>query len=87
MSFNPDPTKQAEQVILTVTVPHHKRIGLILDETLNFAEHTREAIIKARSSIGIIRFLSKYVHCDVLDQMYKLHVRLHLDYGVVVYRN
>ena len=55
MSFNPDPAKQAEQVIFSTkvfkaehpviyfcgteveTVPHHKHIGLILDETLNFA--------------------------------------------------
>ena len=69
------------------TVPHHKHIGLILDETLNFAEHIKEAIIKARRGIGIIRFLSKYVHRDVLDQMYKLYVRPHLDYGDVVYHN
>ena len=91
MSFNPDPAKQAEQVIFPTkvfkaehpaiyfcgseveAVPHHKHIGLILDETLNFAEHIKEAIIKARSGIGIIRFLSKYVHRDVLDQMYKLY--------------
>ena len=79
------------------TVPHHKHIGLILDETLNFAEHIKEALIKARRGIrflskyvhhiGIIRFLSKYVHHDVLDQMYKLYVRPHLDYGDVVYHN
>ena len=96
MSFNPDPTKQAEQVIFSIfyccgseveTVPHHKHIGLILDETFNFAEHIKEAIIKARRGIGIIRFLSKYVHRDVLDQMYKLYVRPHLDYGDVVYHN
>ena len=102
MSFNPDPTKQEEKVIISIkvfkaehhgiyfcgseveTVPHHKHIGLILDETLNFAEHIKEAIIKARRGIGIIRFLSKYVHRDVLDQMYKLYVRPHLDYGDVV---
>ena len=54
MSFNPDPAKQAEQVIFSTkvfkvehpaiyfcgSVPHHKQTGLILDETLNFAEHT-----------------------------------------------
>ena len=79
MSFNPDPTKQAEQVIFSTklskvehsaiyfygseveTVPHRKHIGLILDETLNFAEHIKEAIIKARRGIGIIGFLSKYI--------------------------
>ena len=69
------------------TVPHHKHIGLILDETLNFAEHIKEAIIKARRGIGIIRFLSKYVHRDVLDQMYKLYVRPHSDYSDVIYHN
>ena len=95
MSFNPDPTKQTEQVIFSTktskvehpaiyfygseveTVPHYKHIGLILDETLNFAEHMKEAIIKARRGIGVIRFLSNYVHRDVLDQMYKLYVRPH----------
>ena len=105
MSFNPDPAKQAEQIIFSTkvfevehpaiyfcgseveTVPHHKHIGLILDETLNFAEHIKEAIIKARRGIGIIRFLSKYVHRDVLDQMYKLYMRPNLDYGDVVYHN
>ena len=105
MSVNPDPAKQAEQVIFSTkvfkaehpaiyfcgteveTVPHHKHIGLILDETLNFAEHIKEAIIKARRGIGIIRFLLKYVHCDVLDQMYKLYMRPHLDYGDVIYHN
>ena len=105
MSFNPDPAKQAEQVIFSTkvfkaehpaiyfcgseveTVPHHKHIGLILDETLNFAEHIKEAIIKARRGIGLIRFLSRYVHRDVLDQMYKLYARPHLDYGDIVYHN
>ena len=105
MSFNPDPAKQAEQVIFSTkaskvehpaiyfcgsqveTVPHHKHIGLILDEILNLAEHIKEATIKARRAIGIIRFLSKYVHFDVLDQMYKLYVRPHLDYGDAISHN
>ena len=69
------------------TAPHHEHICLILDETLNLAEHIKEATIKARRGIGIIRFLSKYVHRDVLDQMYKLYVKPHLDYGDVVYHN
>ena len=37
-----------------VTVPHHKHIGLVLDESLTFAEHIKEAVIKARRGIGII---------------------------------
>ena len=41
----------------------------------------REKIISARWGIGVIRYLSKYVSRDVLDQMYKLYVRPHFDYG------
>ena len=29
----------------------------------------------------------RHVHRDVLDQMYKLYVRPHLDYGDVIYHN
>ena len=35
--------------------------------------------------IGVIRYLSKYVSRDVLDQMYQLYVRPHLDYGDIIY--
>ena len=40
---------------------------------------------KFQSGIGIIRFLSKYASRDILDQMYKLFVRPHLDYGDIIY--
>ena len=33
----------------------------------------------------MIRYLSKYVSRDVLDQIYKLYVRPHLDYGDIIY--
>ena len=58
---------------------------MILDSKLNFHSHIREAIIKATRGIGIIRFLSNYVSRDVLDQLYKLYVRPHLDYGDIIY--
>ena len=31
--------------------------------------------------------MARYVHRDVLDQMYKLYVRPHLDYDDVIYHN
>ena len=46
---------------------------------------SKEAIIRARGGIGIIRFLSKYVSRDVPDQIYKRYVRPHLDYGDIIY--
>ena len=58
---------------------------MILDSKLNFQSHVREAIIKARKGIGRIRFLSKYVSRNVLDQIYRLYVRSHLDYGDIIY--
>ena len=63
----------------------HKHLGVILDAKLNFQSHVREAISKARKGIGMIKYLSKYVSRDVLDQMYKLYVRPHLDYGDILY--
>ena len=58
---------------------------MILDSRLNFNIHGREKIISARRGLGVIRYLSKYVSHDVLDQMYKLCVRPHLDYGDIIY--
>ena len=63
----------------------HKHLGMILDSKLTFLSHIKEAIVKARRGIGIIRFLSKYVTRDVLDQIYKLYVRPNLDYGDIIY--
>ena len=61
----------------------HKHLGMILDSKLSCKSHVSEAILKARRGIGLIRHLSQYVSRDVLDQMYKLYVRPHLDYGDV----
>ena len=63
----------------------HRHLGMILNSKLTFLSHIKEAIVKARRGIGIIRFLSKYVARDVLDQIYKLYVRPHLDYGDIIY--
>ena len=63
----------------------HKHLGLILDTKLKFKSHIREAIVKARRGIGLLKHLSKYVSREVLDQIYKLYVRPHLDYGDIIY--
>ena len=68
-----------------VVKAEHKHLGMILDSKLSFQSHFREAIIKDRKDIRIICFLSKYVSRDVLDQIYKLYVRPHLDYGDIIY--
>ena len=66
---------------------NHKHLGLNLDEKLTFAGHIREAIVKAKRGIGIIRFFAKYASRYVPDQMYKPYVRPHLDYGDIIYHD
>ena len=58
---------------------------MILDSKLDFSAHVKEAIIKARRGIGMIRYIAKYISRDVRDQIYKLCVRPHLDYCDIIY--
>ena len=60
-------------------------LGLILDSKLEFQSHIREAILKVRRGNGMIKCLSKCVYREVLEQIYKLYVRPHLDYGDIIY--
>ena len=58
---------------------------MILDSELNCYSHVKEKIVNARKAIGVIRFMSRYVTREVLDQMCKLYVRPDLDYGNIIY--
>ena len=58
---------------------------MILDSKLDYQSHTRQVLLKARRDIGMIRYLLKYVSRNVLDQIYKLYVRPHFDYGDITY--
>ena len=45
----------------------------------------KEAILKARRGIDMIRYMAKYFSRNVLDHIYKLYMRPHLDYGDIIY--
>ena len=62
-----------------------KHLGIILDEKLNFRKHIKEALTKAKTGLGMLKFMSRHVSRDVLDKLYKMHIRPHLDYGDVIY--
>ena len=66
---------------------HTEHLGVILDQRLSFRLHIEEKIKKANKGLGLLRFLSKYVTRPVLDKMYKMYVRPHLDYGDIIYHN
>ena len=76
MLFNNIPVKQVDE---------HKHLGLILDSKLSFSAHIKSSISKARKGIGLLKYLSKYLPRHTLNDLYKLYVRLHLDYGDVIY--
>ena len=103
MSFNPDPQKQAVELIFSrkkskadhpeilfnntsvMKVDEHKHLGIILDSNLSFSAHVKSAISKSRKGIGLLKYLSKYLPRHTLNELYKLYVRPHLDYGDVIY--
>ena len=74
--FNNTPVKKVEE---------HKHLGLVLDSKLSFSAHIKAAITKSRRGIGLLRYLSKYLPRHTLNELYKLYVRPHLDYGDVIY--
>ena len=61
----------------------HKHLGVVLDSKLSFNSHIKSAISKSRRGIGMIKYLSKYLPRQTLNELYKLYVRHHLDYSDV----
>ena len=63
----------------------HRHLGLTLDSKLAFTEHINDKIKIANRFIGVLKYLSKYLPLKTLDQMYKMFIRPHLDYGDVIF--
>ena len=53
-------------------VDQHKHLGVTLDPKLSFSAHIQAAISKSRKAIGMLRFLSKYLSRNTLNELYKL---------------
>ena len=103
MSFNPDPQKQAVELIFSknriemnhpkirfnnipvMKVDEHKHLGIILDSKLSFSAHIKAAISTKRKGVGLLKYLSKYLPRHTLNELFKLYVRSHLEYGDVIY--
>ena len=74
--FNNTPVKHVDE---------HRHLGIILDSKLTFSAHIKAVISKARKGIGMLKYLSGYLPRHTLNELYKLYVRPHLDYGDVIY--
>ena len=89
MSFNPDPSKQAQEVIFSrkIKKPNHpelifnnipvnqtlyqKRLGMLLDDELNFGEHLKYISNKVNKSIGLLHKLQLILPRRSLVTIYK----------------
>ena len=68
MSFNPDPSEQAQEIIFIrktkknshpsffLQSPYEMHLGIFLDAQLTFEEHLKVAYTKVNKSIRLIRF-------------------------------
>ena len=74
--FNNIPVRQVDE---------HKHLGIILDPKLSFSAHIKAVISKARKSIGLLKHLAKFLPRHALNELFKLYVRPHLEYGDVIY--
>ena len=78
LTFNGIPVKKQDNT---------KHLGLVLDSKLNFESNMEEKLAKARSGLGLMKQLKQWVSHQVLENIYKLYVRPHLDYGDIVYHH
>ena len=71
--------------IPVIKVDEHKHLETILDSKLSFSAHIQAAISKTRKEVGLLKFLSKYLPRHNLNELFKLYVQPHLEYGDVIY--
>ena len=62
-----------------------KHLGIILDENLSFTNYTNTKIQKAGIGINVIKSLNNIFPQQALLTIYKPFIRLHLNYGDVLY--
>ena len=96
MNFNPDLTKQAEEVIFsckTEKLPHppftqsiyQKHLGIILDSKLTFENYLKTVTMKINKTTGLLCKLQNLLPRSSLILIYKAIVRPHLDYDDILY--
>ena len=101
MSFSPDPSKQAQEVIFSRKINKVYHPPLLFNNStirqISAQKHLwihldeelkhriNEKINKANKCIGIIRKLNNILSCPALLTVYQSFVRPHLDHGDVIY--
>ena len=66
-------------------VDEHKHLGIILDKQLSFTSNINSKLSIARKGIGTILRLRKYLPRTTLEQIFKMIIQPHLEYGDVIF--
>ena len=71
--------------IPVMKVEEHMHPEVVLYSRLSFSALIKAAICEARKGIGLLRYPSNFLHRHTLHELFKRYVRLHLDFGNVIY--
>ena len=91
MIFNPDLSKQAQEVIFSRKIKKlnnfffQKHLGLTLDIKLNFLEHIKGITKKISKTMGLLHKFQQILPRSTLLTIYKTFVRSQLDYADMIY--
>ena len=64
---------------------HHKHLGILLDEKLNFKQHLDSAILKINKGTSVIKQLRQSFSRKSLMTIYKAFLRPLINYGDIIY--
>ena len=73
-----------QEVIETETVISKHDFGVIMDQALNFSGHINSNVYKANRNLRIIFRTFTFTDKEMFLNLYKLLMRLHLEYAVTV---
>ena len=100
LEFNPDPTKQAFDILFPCrkSSPNHPQLIFNGTSVAKINEQKHLGLIldskltfekhlneKAKKDVGVLKHLSKFLQLKTLDQMYKALVRSHFYYCDIIY--
>ena len=96
MNFNPDLTKQTQEVIFSQKLQNtnhpclifnrstQKHLGIVLDSRLDFKEHL-EITFKFSKTTGLSHEIQNQLPRKSLITIYKSFIRPHLDFADLIY--
>jgi hypothetical protein len=66
-------------------VTSHKHLGLTINQTLTWSDHTSQVVSKAAKCIGLLQRISREVPRQCLETLYKSMILPIMEYGDIIY--